>query len=109
MFVRPKIPFVGCCTESPAWPGARTDIDASLIPANNTGGAGQWFTMNRDDRGAVVLSKPQPRSGRCLDEPHCPRHGSKYDAMTGAMINGPASRPLAELAVRMANGEAVTG
>jgi hypothetical protein len=29
--------------------------------------------------------------------------------MAGAVINGPASRPFAELAVRVANGEAVTG
>jgi Rieske Fe-S protein len=41
-------------------------------------------------------------------ELHCPCHGSKYNALTGAVIHGPASRPLATLAVRVANGEVVT-
>jgi cytochrome b6-f complex iron-sulfur subunit len=41
-------------------------------------------------------------------EPHCPCHGSKYNALTGAVIQGPASRPLAKLGVRVANGEVVT-
>jgi Rieske Fe-S protein len=41
-------------------------------------------------------------------ELHCPCHGSKYNALTGAVIHGPASRPLAKLGVRVANGEVVT-
>jgi cytochrome b6-f complex iron-sulfur subunit len=41
-------------------------------------------------------------------ELHCPCHGSKYNALTGAVIHGPAPRPLAKLAVRVANGEVVT-
>lgn len=41
-------------------------------------------------------------------ELHCPCHGSKYHALTGAVIHGPASRPLAKLAVRVADGEVVT-
>jgi Rieske Fe-S protein len=42
------------------------------------------------------------------NELHCPCHGSKYNALTGAVIQGPASRPLAKVAVRVANGEVVT-
>jgi Rieske Fe-S protein len=42
-------------------------------------------------------------------ELHCPCHGSKYNALTGAVIQGPASQPLAMLAIRVANGEVVTG
>jgi len=41
-------------------------------------------------------------------ELHCPCHGSKYNALTGAVIQGPASQPLAKLAIRVANGEVVT-
>jgi Rieske Fe-S protein len=31
----------------------------------------------------------------------CPCHGSKYDAKTGAVINGPAQRPLAKLKITL--------
>jgi Rieske Fe-S protein len=41
-------------------------------------------------------------------ELHCPCHGSKYNALTGAVIQGPASQPLARVAVRVSNGAVVT-
>ena len=34
----------------------------------------------------------------------CPCHGSKFDAMTGAVLNGPAASPLAEVKVTESNG-----
>jgi cytochrome b6-f complex iron-sulfur subunit len=34
----------------------------------------------------------------------CPLHGSKFDAFTGAVINGPATAPLAEVSVATTNG-----
>ncbi len=36
---------------------------------------------------------------------NCPCHGSKYNAATGAVINGPALSPLAEVPVTIANGQ----
>lgn len=36
---------------------------------------------------------------------HCPCHGSKYDAFTGAVITGPAPRPLTTIAVTVVEGE----
>jgi Rieske Fe-S protein len=39
----------------------------------------------------------------------CPCHGSAYNAVTGAVINGPATRPLAQIAVHVANGAVLTG
>jgi cytochrome b6-f complex iron-sulfur subunit len=39
----------------------------------------------------------------------CPCHGSVYDAATGAVLQGPAPRPLPELAVHVAGGSVVTG
>lgn len=42
-------------------------------------------------------------------ELHCPCHGSKYNAFTGAVINGPAPRPLPKIDVHVANGDVVTG
>jgi nitrite reductase/ring-hydroxylating ferredoxin subunit len=37
----------------------------------------------------------------------CPCHGSKYDAFTGAVINGPAPAPLHPFAVAIKDGEVV--
>lgn len=36
---------------------------------------------------------------------NCPCHGSKFNAATGAVINGPALSPLADVAVTVANGQ----
>ena len=40
-------------------------------------------------------------------ELHCPCHGSKYNALTGAVIQGPAPAPLPKIAVQVENGEVV--
>jgi nitrite reductase/ring-hydroxylating ferredoxin subunit len=37
----------------------------------------------------------------------CPCHGSKYDAFTGAVLNGPAPAPLHPFAVAIKDGEVV--
>jgi cytochrome b6-f complex iron-sulfur subunit len=34
----------------------------------------------------------------------CPSHGSEFDAATGAVLNGPADRPLASVPVAATNG-----
>ena len=36
---------------------------------------------------------------------NCPCHGSKFNAATGAVLNGPAVSPLAVVAVTVANGQ----
>jgi nitrite reductase/ring-hydroxylating ferredoxin subunit len=36
---------------------------------------------------------------------HCPCHGSAFDVTTGALINGPALRPLAEERVTISGGQ----
>ncbi|MGW4648847.1 Rieske (2Fe-2S) protein [Kitasatospora sp. NPDC004289] len=43
-------------------------------------------------------------SGCAVDAPkdnqmYCPCHGSRFDATTGAVLNGPATKPLAKFAV----------
>jgi Rieske Fe-S protein len=35
----------------------------------------------------------------------CPCHGSRFDADTGAVVHGPATRPLPPIAVAVRNGE----
>ncbi|MFD9889022.1 Rieske (2Fe-2S) protein [Amycolatopsis sp. NPDC059027] len=39
----------------------------------------------------------------------CPCHGSVFDALTGAVKNGPAKQPLPPVKVRVDNGQIVTG
>ncbi|MFF0293535.1 ubiquinol-cytochrome c reductase iron-sulfur subunit [Kitasatospora sp. NPDC004615] len=55
------------------------------------------------------LSSVCTHSGCAVNPPkdgqlYCPCHGSKFDAATGAVINGPATKPLPTYAVTK-NGE----
>jgi Rieske Fe-S protein len=40
---------------------------------------------------------------------NCPCHGSKYDAMTGKVLNGPAKADLAPVAVKVSGQDVVAG
>ncbi|MFJ4579845.1 Rieske (2Fe-2S) protein [Streptomyces echinatus] len=39
----------------------------------------------------------------------CPCHGSEFDAMTGEVVQAPATEPLTELSVKAANGKIIAG
>jgi Rieske Fe-S protein len=39
----------------------------------------------------------------------CPCHGSVFDALTGAVKQGPANKPLPSVPVKVENGKVVTG
>ncbi|MES4893265.1 Rieske (2Fe-2S) protein [Streptomyces sp. NPDC096012] len=39
----------------------------------------------------------------------CPCHGSQFDAMTGKVVQAPATEPLTTLSVKAANGRIVAG
>jgi cytochrome b6-f complex iron-sulfur subunit len=42
-------------------------------------------------------------------ELHCPCHGSRYNALTGAVLQGPAPRSLPSVPVHVAGGKVVEG
>ena len=73
------------------------------------------------DGSAVLLSQPQDgtpmafsaicRHQGCVVAANgasfdCPCHGSRYDSATGAVLNGPSTRPLIEIKV-VVNGDSI--
>lgn len=105
---------------------------ASSAPAGSSGGATLAKLSDVPVGGAVSASdangKPiivsQPTAGKavafsavcthkqCTVKPagkelHCPCHGSKFDALTGAVINGPAGSPLPPVSVTVKDGQVV--
>lgn len=85
---------------------------------------GEAIAAKLPDGSPVLVARPSESTAACFSaicthqgctvapagkELHCPCHGSKYDAITGAVIHGPAPRALAKVAVHVAAGEVVTG
>ena len=74
---------------------------APVVVAQPTAGKVVCFTAICTHMGCTVL----PAGA----ELHCPCHGSKYDAFTGKVLNGPAPAALAAVPVKVAGGEVVPG
>lgn len=70
-----------------------------VIVAQPTAGHAVAFSAICPHAGCTVAPK-----GAELD---CPCHGSKFNATTGAVLNGPAVRPLTPVAVTVKDGEVV--
>ncbi|GAA1885014.1 Rieske (2Fe-2S) protein [Streptantibioticus ferralitis] len=102
---------------SSATPSSPTDLGAAdQIPV---GGA----KLFRDDK--VVVAQPSKgtykgfsavctHAGCVVDNVEgavisCPCHGSRFNALTGAVEQGPAGAPLAEVPVRIQGGKIITG
>lgn len=95
---------------APAPSGATVSVAASAVPV---GGSAQVKDPATGD--AVYIVQPRTgeycgfssvctHSGCAVDAPknnqlYCPCHGSKFDATTGAVITGPATKPLPKYTV----------
>lgn len=85
---------------------------------------GQAISVQLPDGSAGILARPTASTAACFSatcthmgctvlpagtQLQCPCHGSAFNALTGAVINGPAVRPLAQIAVHVAGGDVLTG
>jgi cytochrome b6-f complex iron-sulfur subunit len=83
--------------------GAISAKDAAgkpIILSQPTAGTVKGFSAICTHRGCTVAP-----AGKELD---CPCHGSRYNAATGAVIQGPAPKPLPPIAVKVVNGAVVS-
>jgi Rieske Fe-S protein len=70
-----------------------------ILVARPTADTGAAFSSKCTHLGCTVAP-----AGKQL---HCPCHGSVFNATTGAVIRGPAPRPLARVEVHLVNGAVI--
>ena len=75
-----------------------SDGGKPIIISQPTAGQVKAFSAICTHMGCTVAPSS---SGKELD---CPCHGSKYNVATGAVIGGPAPKPLPAVAVKVVNG-----
>jgi cytochrome b6-f complex iron-sulfur subunit len=80
---------------------AKDPSGAPIIVAQPTAGTAVAFSAI-----CTHMSCQVAPAGKRLD---CPCHGSQYDATNGAVLRGPATKPLPPVTVRVENGQVVTG
>lgn len=80
---------------------AKDASGAPIIVAQPTAGKAVAFSAICTHMGCQVAP-----AGKQLN---CPCHGSQYDATTGAVLRGPAPKPLPPVTVHVENGQVVAG
>ncbi len=110
----PQLPPVQAPVASPLPPGTEL-AQAAEIPVGGTAAVtvdGQDFLLARPTAGTVVAFSAICTHQGCLvaaagSEFDCGCHGSRFAAATGAVLQGPAVRPLDSVAVTVADGVVV--
>jgi Rieske Fe-S protein len=84
---------------------------------------GQAASAQSSDGKPLIVARPTATTAACFSaicthqgctvkpagtELHCPCHGSVYDAVTGAVKQGPAPSPLPKVNVKVTDGKVVT-
>lgn len=92
---------------------ALTDIPVGQAMAAKTPDGTEIIVARTGDNAAAAFSAICTHQG-CAVAPQgadlkCPCHGSVFDALTGAVKNGPAKKPLPSVNVKVQNGQVVTG
>ena len=95
------------------WVRALTDIPVGQAMAAKTPDGTEIIVARTGDNAAAAFSAICTHQG-CAVAPQgadlkCPCHGSVFDALTGAVKNGPAKKPLPSVNVKVQNGQVVTG
>ena len=126
-------PAAGTSAASTA-PGSGTDTGSAAAPSSSAGGAplaklsaikvGEAIPATGPDGAKIIISRPTATTvaafsaicthqgctvapaGKELD---CPCHGSVFNATTGAVVNGPAPRPLPSISVKLSGDDVVAG
>lgn len=108
----------GAGTSTPTAAADQTLVALKDIPV------GSAVSATLTDGSPVIVAQPTAGSAACFsaicthegctvapagNELHCPCHGSRYNASTGAVLQGPAPRALAQVPVHVAGGEVLTG
>ncbi|WP_256069532.1 MULTISPECIES: Rieske (2Fe-2S) protein [unclassified Streptomyces] len=111
--------LAGCDGRHGSADGPTKPVDLGAATAIPIGGA----KLFRDDK--VVVSQPHKgtfkafsavctHQGCVVDSVDgttisCPCHGSQFDALTGAVVQGPATEPLPAVPVRQSGGQLTAG
>ena len=104
--------------------GTPTAAGDTKLAALDSITVGQCVSASLPDGSAVIVSRPTASTAACFSaicthqgctvQPaggrlQCPCHGSVYNALTGAVISGPAPSPLPAVPVHVAGGDVLTG